>query len=84
MENQANLIVEQSQLETIDTTWTGKVLAIGAALGAATGLVAAMLLVQRSKKLGERPTIELGELIKLGLWLFGLLRNVAMLADRNE
>jgi hypothetical protein len=84
MDNQGNLIAEQSQLGTIDNTWTSRVLAIGAVLGAGTGLVAALLLVQRSKKLGERPTIELGELIKLGLWLFGLLRNVAMLADHSE
>jgi hypothetical protein len=84
MENRDNLIVEQDQLEVVDTTWTSRVLAIGAVLGAATGLLAASLLVQRSKKLGERPTLEIGEGIKLGLWLFGLLRNVAMLGERNE
>jgi hypothetical protein len=84
MENRDNLIVEQDQLEVVDTTWTSRVLAIGAVLGAATGLLAASLLVQRSKKLGEKPTLEIGEGIKLGLWLFGLLRNVAMLGERNE
>jgi hypothetical protein len=84
MEYQGNLIVEQEQLEVVDTPWTTQVLAIGAVLGAVTGLTAALLLVQRSKKLGERPSLELGEGIKLGVLVFGLLRNVAMLGERAD
>ncbi len=84
MNNQTNFIVEENQAEVVDSTWTTKVLAIGAALGAVTGLTAAYLLVQRTKKLGEMPQIEVGEGIKLGVLIFGLLRNVAMLADRTE
>ena len=84
MTNQADEIVEQDTLEVLDSSWVAKVLAIGAALGAVTGLTAAYLLVQRSKKLGEVPEMEVGEGIKLGVWIFGLLRNVALLADRTE
>jgi hypothetical protein len=84
MDNQEQIIIEQNQLGEVDTTWTRKVLAIGGVIGALTGLVAAALLVQRSKKKGERPTLELGEGIKLGVFVFGLLRNVALLGDRDE
>lgn len=84
MENHANLIVEPGQLEMVDSSWSTKVLAIGAALGAVTGLAAALLLVQRSKRLGERPTLELGEGVKVGVLIFGLLRNVALLGERSE
>ncbi|NJD58294.1 MAG: hypothetical protein C3F13_00920 [Anaerolineales bacterium] len=83
MDAQDNIIAEQNQLTEVDTAWTGKILAIGGVLGALTGLAAAYLLVQRSKKMGERPTLELGEGIKLGVLLFGLLRNIALLGDRE-
>ena len=84
MDNQVNTIIEGNQLEVVDTSWASKAMAIGAALGAVTGLTAAYLLVQRSKRLGEVPEIELGEGIKLGVLIFGLLRNVALLADREK
>jgi hypothetical protein len=84
MDNQEQIIVEQSQLGDVDTSWISQVLAIGGVVGALTGLAAAYLLVQRAKKKGERPTLELGEGIKLGVFVFGLLRNVALLGDRDE
>ncbi len=83
MNNANNVIVEQTLVETVDATWTGKILAVGGVLGAVTGLAAAYLLVQRSRKLGERPTLELGEGIKLGVLIFGLLRSVAVLGERS-
>jgi hypothetical protein len=83
MDNQSNIIVEQDQLTEVDAEWTGKVLAVGGVLGALTGLAAAYLLVQRSKRQGEKPTLEFGEGIKLGVLLFGLLRNIALLGDRE-
>lgn len=83
MENQANVIVEQDQVEVLDDSWIGKVLAVGAAIGAVTGLAAAYLLVQRSQKLGERPKLELGEGVKLGVLVLGLLRSVALIADHE-
>lgn len=84
MDTQVNVIVEPEQPEVVNSSWAGKVLAIGAALGAVTGLTAAYLLVQRTKKIGEMPEIELGEGIKLGVLIFSLLRSVALIADRDE
>ena len=83
MDNQGAIVVEQNQLSEYDDAWTGKILAIGGVLGALTGLAAAYLLVQRSKKKGEIPTLEFGEGIKVGVLLFGLLRNIALLGDRE-
>jgi hypothetical protein len=84
MDNQSQVIVEENQLIEVDNAWTAQVLAIGGAIGALTGLAAAYLMVQRSKKLGERPTLELGEGIKLGVLVFGLLRSVAVLGEREK
>jgi hypothetical protein len=79
MDKQDNLIVEQDQEFAPDSTWTTKVLGIGAAIGALTGLAAAYLLVQQTKKKGVFPEIDAGEGIRLALLLFGLLRSVATL-----
>jgi hypothetical protein len=79
MDKQENLIVEQSPEVTEDSAWTTKVLGIGAALGALTGLGAAYLLVQQTRKKGVFPEIDAGEGIRLALLLFGLLRQVATL-----
>ncbi|MGA7194116.1 MAG: hypothetical protein WBW94_10830 [Anaerolineales bacterium] len=58
-----------------------RTLFIGALIGAATGLVAAMLLNRRAEK-GERETaITAGEGIKLGVMVLGLLRAIGSLAD---
>ena len=78
------LTVEQNQMVELDTSWTGQVLAIGAVVGALTGLGAAYLLVQRAKKRAEPPNLNASEGIKLGLIVFGLLRQVAMLGSGDE
>jgi hypothetical protein len=78
------VIVEQNQLVEMDTSWTGQVLAIGAIVGALTGLGAAYLLIQRAKKRAELPNLNASEGIKLGLIVFGLLRQVAMLGSGDE
>ncbi len=76
--------LEQNQMMEMDTSWTGKVLAIGGVLGALTGLGAAYLLIQRAKKRAEPPDLNAGEGIKLGLLVFGLLRQVAMLGSGDD
>jgi len=59
----------------------GRTLLFGALIGAATGLVAAMLLNRRAEK-GERETaITAGEGLKLGVMVLGLLRAIGSLAD---
>jgi hypothetical protein len=84
MDKQENLIVEQDQEVVVDTAWTSKVLGIGAALGALTGLGAAYLLVQQTRKKGVFPDIDAGEGIRLALLLFGLLRQVATLGTDDR
>jgi len=79
-----NQIIEQTEMAEMDTSWTGQVLAIGAVLGALTGLGAAYLLIQRAKRRAEPPNLNAGEGIKLGLLIFGLLRQVAMLGSGDE
>jgi hypothetical protein len=78
-------IIEQEQESVADTAWTSKVLGIGAAIGALTGVGAAFLLVQQTKKKGVLPEIDAGEGIRLALLVFGLLRSVATLgADERK
>jgi glucokinase len=69
---------ESIDLEVVEN-WKPKVLVIGAVLGAAVGLGAAYLMVQRAEREGEQVQIGAGEGIKLGLLVFGLLRSVAQL-----
>ena len=84
MGKQDQVSVEQKQMVELDTSWTGQVLAIGAVLGALTGLGAAYLLIQRAKKRAEPPNLNASEGIKLGLLVFGLLRQVAMLGSGDD
>ena len=84
MGRQDKISVEQNQMVEIDTSWSGQVLVIGAVLGALTGLGAAYLLIQRAKKRAEAPNLNASEGIKLGLLVFGLLRQVSMLGSGDD
>ena len=84
MADQEYQIVEKSDTFEMDTNWEGPVLAIGAVVGALTGLGAAYLLVVRAKKREERPSLNAIEGIKLGLLVFGLLRQVSLLGSGDE
>ena len=84
MVDQDNQIVSQNDTFEMDTNWEGPLLAIGAVVGALTGLGAAYLLVIRAKKREERPSLNAIEGIKLGLLVFGLLRQVSLLGSGDE
>jgi hypothetical protein len=84
MNMQENLVVLNNDANELDTSWEVPVLAIGAVLGALTGLGAAYLLAQRSKKRGETPNLSAIEGIKLGVLIFGLLRQVSLLGSGDE
>ena len=84
MSSQDNKVFEQSEMVELDTSWAGQVMVIGAVVGALTGLGAAYLLIQRAKKRAEPPNLNASEGIKLGLLVFGLLRQVAMLGGGDE
>lgn len=49
-------VIEQNEMVEMDTSWTGRVLVVGAVLGALTGLGAAYLLIQRAKNGPNLPT----------------------------
>ena len=76
--------IENKALAAMDTPWAGQVLAIGAVVGALTGLGAAYLLIQRARRRSEPPNLNASEGIKLGLLVFGLLRQVSMLGSGDE
>jgi hypothetical protein len=61
-----------------------KVLLIGALAGAATGIVAAMMLQRRAERAGTEISLSAGEGIQLGMMVLGLVRAVAALADQED
>ena len=61
-----------------------KILILGTLIGAATGLVAALMLQRRAERTGTEITLSTGEGIQLGVMVMGLLRAVAALADRDD
>jgi hypothetical protein len=61
-----------------------RVLLFGALIGAATGLVAAMMLQRRAEQTGTEISLSAGEGIQLGVMIMGLLRTVAALADKDD
>lgn len=67
--------------EVEGTNWKPKALIIGGVLGAAIGTLAAYLLVQNYEE-GESFSISTVDGVKLGVLVFGLLRNVAGLTDK--
>jgi hypothetical protein len=58
-----------------------KIILGGALLGAATGLLAAILLTRRAEKTEREIVISSGEGLKLGVLIIGLLRSISTLGD---
>ena len=84
MAKKENKVFEQNEMAEIDTSWAGQVLVIGAVVGALTGLAGAYLLIQRAKKRAEPPNLNASEGIRLGLLVFGLLRQVTLLGSGGD
>ncbi len=62
----------------------GRTIFFGILLGAATGLLAALLLNRRTQR-GDRTTaITAGEGVQLGVMVLGLLRAIAALGDDQK
>jgi hypothetical protein len=59
-------------------TWQTKAMIVGGVIGAAAGVAAAYLISQRSKD-GQPPEMSVGEGIKIGVLVFGLLRSIGNL-----
>jgi hypothetical protein len=81
MNDEVEPVIENSEIVPMDTSWMGRVLLIGGVVGALTGLLGAYLLIQRSKNSTEPPALSAGEGIRLGVLVFGLLRQVSMLGE---
>jgi len=62
----------------------GRTIVYGVLIGAATGLVAAMLLNKRAVNDERSTAITTGEGLKLGVLLIGLLRAIASLGDDEK
>jgi gas vesicle protein len=58
-----------------------KIIFFGTLVGAATGLVAAILLTRRAEKTERETAITSGEGLKLGVLILGLLRAISSLGD---
>ncbi len=61
----------------------GRTIVFGVLIGAATGLIAAMLLNRRAEQNDETTAITAGEGLKLGVMVVGLLRAIASLGDEK-
>ena len=62
----------------------GRTILFGVLIGAATGLIAALLLNRRAVRDERTAAITTGEGLKLGVLLFGLLRAIASLGDDEK
>jgi hypothetical protein len=68
---------ETMEITTVEN-WKPKALIIGGVIGAAVGVTAAYLLIQRGEA-ETPPEISVGEGVKLGVLVFGLLRSITNL-----
>jgi hypothetical protein len=55
-------------------SWKTKTLIIGAVLGAISGAIAALVIIQRSEENKQEPHITAGDGVKVGLGVLGVLR----------
>jgi hypothetical protein len=61
--------------------WKTRVMILGGVLGLLSGLAAAYLMVQKAERENTEPQLNAKEGVKLGVLLFGLLREVALLGE---
>lgn len=64
---------------SVDSNWKTRILIIGAIVGALTGIGTAYLLIQRADE--EGLNLSPGEGVKLGVSVFGFLRQITNLGD---
>jgi hypothetical protein len=66
----------------MDSQWKKKTLLITVALGAALGILAGLILVQRSEQTQTQPQLTAGDGVKVGLGVLGVLRLLADLINK--
>jgi hypothetical protein len=69
---------EKNEITTIGN-WKPKALVFGGVIGAVVGIAAAYVLIQRNEDEDQTPNISVGEGVKLGVLVFGLLRSISNL-----
>ena len=69
---------EKNEITTAGN-WKPKALVFGGVIGAVVGIAAAYVLIQRTEDEDETPNISVGEGVKLGVLVFGLLRSISNL-----
>lgn len=57
--------------------WKLKTLLLGVGIGAVTGLIASLIIVQRAEQTNSKPELTAGDGVKVGLGLLGVLRQIA-------
>jgi len=57
--------------------WKSNTLLLGTLIGAVSGLLASLLIIQRSEKTETLPKLSAGEGVKLGLGLLGVLKSLS-------
>lgn len=72
---------EENDITLSGDPMKSKILLVGAVLGATVGLGGAYLLTQKAERRGEQIQINAGDIVKLGLLVFGLLRSVSQLRE---
>lgn len=58
-----------------------KTLLIGTSVGAVTGLIAALIVLQRAEKNETTPKLSAGDGVKVGIGILGILRMLAEFAS---
>ena len=72
---------ESEMIPVVDARWKSRILLIGGAVGLLAGLGVAYLLVQRAERDQTKPVLNMGEGLKLGLLVLGMLRQVSQLGE---
>ncbi len=57
--------------------WKTKTILIGGVLGALAGVIAAVMLIQRSEENHQSPKLTAGDGVKVGLGVLGVLRLIS-------
>ncbi|MFN7036920.1 MAG: hypothetical protein ACK4SN_11205 [Bellilinea sp.] len=64
--------------------WKTKTIVIGGLIGAAAGIIAALLLIQRAEENQQMPRLTAGDGVKVGVGVLGLLRLISDIAGSKK